>query len=33
MNLVWPFPANLEGKRDFDMFSLRWKEIGHNLRG
>jgi hypothetical protein len=28
----WPFPANLSGKRDFDLFSMRWKGIGHDAR-
>jgi hypothetical protein len=28
--LVWPFPQNLNGKRDFDSFSMRWSAIGHD---
>jgi hypothetical protein len=31
MGVSWPFQANLEGKRDFDEFSMRWKSIAHDL--
>jgi hypothetical protein len=27
--LVWPFVANLHGKRDFDLFCMRWRSIGY----